>query len=110
MAKNLKSYGEVMDVTLTGSVTSGDVMIVGALAAIALSTGDSGDTIAASIEGVFEVAKLSTDDVGQGDQLYWDSGNSQATLSDGTGANPALGKAFVAAGNGETTVQAKLNA
>ena len=67
-----------------------------------------GGTGSVRMRGVFTVAKLSTDVVGQGDLLSWDAANSRLTTTAST--NKLAGYAAAAAGNGVTTVAISLNA
>lgn len=110
MAKNHIQPGIVIAVTLAASHSSGDLIAVGELAGVCLASGGSGDEISVQIDEVFEVAKLSTDVMGQGVTVYLDAANKRVTLDDGTGANIYAGKTTAAAGNGAATVALKLNA
>jgi len=57
---------------------------------------------------VFELPKISTDVIAQGDKLYWDAGQSKLTKTAGAGSKPLVGVATAAAGNGVTTVNCLL--
>lgn len=67
----------------------------------------SGAPVAVHLGGVYQVAIKSSDDVAIGDTLYWDTGNDEATETEG--ANLLLGSAFTAAGNAVVTGQVSLN-
>lgn len=109
MAGNHVQPGFAIAVTLAAAAASGELIKVGTLCGVALGSGGIGDQISVAIDEVFEVAKLSTDDVAQGDQLYLDAANKRLTLDANAGANIAAGKATAAAAAATTTVQVKLN-
>lgn len=101
--------GFAISVTLGATYTSNDLIAVGTLCGVCLGSGVSGESIEVAIDEVFEVAKLATDVVTQGAQLYLDAANKHLTLGAAAGANIAAGKATAAAGNGVAIVQVKLN-
>jgi predicted RecA/RadA family phage recombinase len=108
MAKNYIQPGEVLDVTLSATITSGSGLLVSKRLGVALTDGASGDTIAVQVKGVFNLPKLSTDVVAQGDLLYWDNTNHRLTTT--STSNTLAGYATAAAGSGVTTVNIALNA
>lgn len=116
MSRNHVQPGKVIDVTLSATFASGDLIKVGDLAGVCLGAGDSGDTISVQIDEVFTVPKLSSDDMSQGDEVYLDHANKRVQLASGDdGGSPPVafivaGKVVTAAGNGVTTVNLKLNA
>lgn len=103
--KNYIQAGKVLDVTAgVGGITSGALVEVGDLVGVAGSTVLEGEVCPVSLEGVFEVPKVSSDVVAVGVKLYHNSGELTVT----EGSNKFAGFAFAAAGNGATTVQVKL--
>ena len=110
MANNYLYTGDVLDYTNGGGadISSGAPVLVGSRLGIALVNIPVGGTGSVRMRGVFTVAKLSTDVVGQGDLLYWDATNSRLTTTAST--NELAGYAAAAAGNGVTTVAISLNA
>lgn len=112
MATTHVQPGNIIDVTLGATVTSGELIKVRDRVGVCLSAGGSGDTISVAVDEVFTVAKLSTDVIAVGDTVYLDATNKRVTLTtDGPGSdvNIAAGYATSAAGNGVTTVNVKLN-
>lgn len=99
--------GDVMDYTAGSAVSVGQVILVGKRIGVALTAIAAGATGALRMDGVFTIAKLSTDVVAQGDLLYWDNANSRLTTTVGT--NVLAGYAFAASGSGVTTVQININ-
>ncbi|MGK5069207.1 DUF2190 family protein [Janthinobacterium sp. RT4P48] len=108
MAKNYIQEGNVLSYTATAAVASGAVVVIGKRIAIALADIAVGETGAITIEGVFKVAKLGTDVVGQGDLLYWDAANSRLTAT--AAGNALAGFAADPAGAAVGTVNIKINA
>jgi len=99
--------GDVMDYTAGSAVSNGQVILVGKRIGVALTAIAAGATGALRMDGVFVIAKLSTDVVAQGDLLYWDNTNSRLTTT--ASGNTQAGYAFAAAGNGVGTVQININ-
>lgn len=102
MATNYISAGNTVDYTAGGSaIASGQVV------PLTDRVGIAKDAIAANtagvlhVTGVWQVVKLSTDVVTQGQLLYWDNGNTRFTTT--VGSNLLAGWA-VAAASGSTTV------
>lgn len=106
--KNYVQKGHEIKVTAGAAIASGDLVESGAFVGVALADAASGEEVIVYVEGVYEVPKLGTDDVSQGDILYFDSGNARLTLSDGSGANQKAGYAVEAAGTGASLVKVKL--
>lgn len=111
MATNFKQYGDVMPVTLSGTVTANSVVVVGETLGVALEGGSSGDTIQVALEGVFTCPKVSGAVIAAGESLVWDV---SAGAFDDNLATPAKGDvsgptaiAFKAAGNGATTLEVR---
>lgn len=102
--------GFAISVTLAAAAASNELIKVGDLAGVCLGSGGIGDTIEVAIDEVFEVAKLSTDNIAQGAIVYLDAANKRVTLDAAGGANIRAGKATAAAGASTTTVAVKLNA
>lgn len=109
MAKNYIQEGDVLDYVAGGTaVAGGAVVLIGKRVAIVLRDIAANSAGAASVTGVWQVAKLSTDNVAQGDLLYWDAANSRLTTT--ASGNTLAGFAANAAGAGVTTVNIKINA
>lgn len=89
------------------TITSGTPILVGERLGIATGDIADGTTGILAMEGVFSIAKLSTDVVTQGALLYWDDTNKRLTLT--ATANTLAGYAQSAAGNGITTVECMIN-
>lgn len=109
---NYVQHGDRMRVELSGTVSSGDVDVIGTgKLGIALQDGVNGDSIDYATEGVFRLPKASAAVIAQGEQVLWDSSAGEV---DDDAATPATGDflcgyAWEAAGNGETTCLVKIN-
>ena len=100
--------GDVIDYTAASAVSSGQILLVGARIGVALTSIAVGATGAVRMQGIFTIAKLSTDAMTQGALLYWDNTNSRLTTTS-TG-NTLAGFCATAAGAGTTTVEISINA
>lgn len=105
--KNLIQDGTTITHAPTVDVVSGTPVLIGAMIAVALANVPANTPGTFIPEGVFELAKAQADDIGQGDQLYWDDAAKVITTT-ATDNTPA-GKAWAAAGNGALYVEVKIN-
>lgn len=92
----------------TGGVTSGGLAVIGALAGVAVTTAEAGADVALHTRGVFDLAKVSADDLSLGETVYAAAGVDQEVGADG-GSWVPVGVAVEAAGAGVTTVRVRLN-
>lgn len=100
--------GEVIDYTAGANIASGQVVLMGVLIGVALKAIANGETGPMQVTGVFNIAKLSTDNMAQGALLYWDNTNSRLTTT--ASGNTLAGFAAAAAGASTTSVNIKINA
>jgi len=108
MAVNHVQTGDVLDYTnATGSdISSGDVVIVGTLAGVALVDIADGDSGSVAVKEVWSLPKKADEAIAQGVAVYLDSnGDITATATDNTFA----GHAFAAAAASDTTIDVLLN-
>ena len=107
--KNAYQDGRVLDITLEADVASGEVVTAGRMFGIAVTNGKSGDTIAAHVEGVFRLPKLSTAVITAGDALTWDVSAGQVIVaSAATDDVENFGYAVEDAGNPSADVLVRL--
>ncbi len=108
----MKTYvqpGDRITVTAAAAASSGDGVLIGSLFGIAFGDAEIGNNLNLATTGVFDMPKLSTDDMSVGDPIYWDDSAGVVTLDDDTGTNPLIGVAVTAAGNPSSTVNVRLN-
>lgn len=108
MARNFIQDGDVLNHTAAAALISGQALLLGVRLGVALTDAAIGDTIAVAVKGVFDLPKLSTDNVAQGAALYWDDTNKRLTVT--ATANTLAGYAAAASGAGVATVNISLNA
>ena len=106
-AKFLRA-NSVLSYVAAADIASGDAVLVGARVGCALLAIASGAPGPISMRGVFRIAKVSGDDIGQGALVYWDDTAKKMTTDDS--GNTLAGFAFAAAGVGVLTVDVSLNA
>ena len=107
--KNYVQKGENITVTATAAATSGQGVLMGNLFGIAAGDAAIGESLDLVTEGVFDMAKVSTDELAVGDLIYWDDTNTLATSDDDSGANEVIGLAVSVAANPSGTVNVKLS-
>lgn len=100
--------GEVIDYTAGANIASGQVVLMGARIGVALKAIANGETGPMQVTGVFNIAKLSTDNMAQGALLYWDNTNSRLTTT--ASGNTLAGFAAAGAAASTTSVNIKINA
>ena len=107
--KNFIQPGNNITVTApVGGVTSGQLVVIGALIGVAATTQAAGANVEIATTGVFELPAKSTDEISMGDLLYWDAANGYLTKTAGTGSKPLVGAAVSAKAAGATSVRCKL--
>ncbi|MCX6605827.1 MAG: DUF2190 family protein [Acidobacteria bacterium] len=107
--KNFIQDGNTLTIAApSGGVTSGQFVVQGRLVGVASAAAAQGASVAIVTEGVFTLAKVTTDVVTLGEALYWDSSVSKLTDTPGTNSKPLVGYAVEAAGNGATTVKCRV--
>ena len=102
--------GETIDIELSEAVSVGDVIALGTDGiAIACTTGLTGETISADVEGVFEINAKTADEIPAYGLVYFDVTNREITITNTS--NVRAGRALYAKGAGTAgTVDVKINA
>ncbi len=88
--KNFIQDGETVTLTAPSDVASGGIVVVGSIVGVAAFTALSGADVEVQTEGVFDLTKVTTDVIAQGDKLYWDSSTVKLTKTAGTGSKPVV--------------------
>lgn len=107
MATNLVQDGRVITTAAPAAVTSGEIVLLGSIPAVAIAAAESGEQVAFYTEGVFSLPCAAADDIGVGDALYLDA--VAGVLTKTAGGNTYVGVAYGAAGVGVASVAAKIN-
>ncbi len=99
--------GEILEyINGTGStITSGSLVLAGALNGIALTDIANGDSGSVYLEGVFELPKKA-EAMTQGQKLYWDATNNYLTVT--ATNNTYIGAAWLPAASGAAVVRVVL--
>ncbi|MCF2870307.1 DUF2190 family protein [Octadecabacter sp. G9-8] len=105
--KNYIQPGENITLAAPDAVTSGDGVLVGSLFGVAHGNAASGADVVLATVGVFELPKVSADDIAVGAKVYWKDSTSDVT-STATG-NTLIGQAVSAAGNPSNAVRVRLS-
>lgn len=109
MAQNYKQSGDVFNYTVPAStiITSGQLIVMGSVAGVALGSGTEGDEIRVKTCGVFEVTKKTTsgNSFEVGDRVYLDTTTGTVT-TDAT--KTFVGYAYNEVAQATTTVEVML--
>jgi len=108
--KNHLQSGNHVEVIAPYTLASGGGCQVGTMFGVAVAAAASGAQVILDVRGVFELPKLGTDVVTQGQSLYWDNASSPRRLTTTAGTNLYVGKAVeAAAGGGVVLVKALID-
>lgn len=108
MAKNFVQPGKQITLAApTGGVTAGVGVLIGTAFGVALGTALVGVLFDLATEGVWDLAKVSTDAFAIGDKIYWDNANARCTNAPTAGMR-MIGYATKAAANPTSTGNVKL--
>jgi len=99
--------GNIITVTAPANIASGDGVLVGSIFGVAAADVVTGDDIEIGTVGVYELPKLSTAVIAQGDRVAWNSSTGKVVVP-ATGMVP-IGVATEAAGNGTATLSVRLD-
>lgn len=106
--ENLVQEGKVMPFTApSGGVTTGTPVLIGSLLVVPEASAAEGATFQGRAEGVFTLAKETSQAWTEGQKVYWDNGNSRCTTDAVDGM--LVGVAAAAAGSADTTGDVRLN-
>lgn len=100
--------GDVLELVASGTIASGDIVLVGSLLGVAHMAAVLNDKLSVSMRGVFTLPKLTGTAWAEGDDLYYDSSAVKVTkVSQG---NTYAGIAAAAAASGDATGSVLINA
>lgn len=105
--KNFIQSGAIVTVAAPAAVSSGDLVLVGALFGVASTDAASGDPVEIATRGVFELPKTSAQAWTQGALIYRDASTGLATTT--ASGNTLIGHAVAAAANPSATGAVRLS-
>ncbi|UCX03568.1 DUF2190 family protein [Shewanella glacialimarina] len=105
--KNCVADGNTIEFIATALVASGGPVLLGKVVAVSLGNVAIDEVGVGATAGVFELPKVTADDIGQGAQVYIKADGMITSVASG---NTLAGKAWAAAGNPSDTVWVKINA
>ncbi|MTI13358.1 DUF2190 family protein [Sansalvadorimonas verongulae] len=106
MAGNKIQEGRFLTVIATAAVLSGQGVMVGDLFGVAMGDAAIGEEFEIDTAGVYELPKDTSQDIGQGDKVYWAASGS---VTSEAASNTLIGCAAYAAGNGVADISVRLN-
>lgn len=108
--KNFVQKGDALDLTApSGGVTAGVPVKINNLIVVPATDADEDDTFAGYVKGVFDIAAegaTSGQAFAEGETVYWDATNKQATVT--STDNTAMGYAVAAKATADTSVRVML--
>ena len=105
--KNYISAGDVIEYTPSGAdVASGDVVVIGTIAGVAVNDIKDGQSGPVKLTGVYALPKAGSQAWTVGAAVYWDAANKQCTTDPED--NVLLGIAVEAVGNSATETVGKV--
>ena len=105
--KNYVQIGDTVTLAAPYAVLSGQGALVGSFFGVASSDVANGADGEFAVDGVFDLAVLSTDVVTQGQKIYWDNTNKRCTST--ASGNSLIGGALTAKASGVSLVRVRLN-
>jgi len=106
MATRLYNADGYINYTPSSAVTAGDVVVQGSIVGVADSDIAANKLGALSVEGVYQLAAKSADDLTIGLLVYWDDSEDEVTLT--STSNEIIGRVTVVAGAGVVLVSVLL--
>lgn len=107
--KNYVQKGENLTLTAPYAVASGAGVKIGSIFGCAAGAAANGATVDVVTEGVFDLAKVSTEVHSVGLPLFWDDAAKLVTTDDDEGANVRIGVAVEARANPSGFARVRLN-
>ncbi len=104
--KNFKRHGETIDFVAGANIISGALVMVGGVAAVALTDVATGKIGEARTEGVYELPKAGATTAAQGVDAYVTPGG---LVTPTATANTRIGRFWAAATNGPVLAVVKIN-
>jgi predicted RecA/RadA family phage recombinase len=101
MKNNIRD-GKALPYTLGGTLSSGDVVVIGNRVGILSNDGVSGDIVSAEMEGAYECTKTTSQSWSVYDQIFWDTNTSKMTKT-ANSTSIFAGYALEAAGSNDET-------
>ena len=106
--KNFVQHGDMITITASAAIKSGDLVRVNSLIGVAAQDGASGDKVEIKTAGVFDLAKTSAQAWSAGNPIYAVAATNVLTNVPGTG-NYLVGVAVADAANPSPTGRVRIN-
>jgi predicted RecA/RadA family phage recombinase len=108
MARNYISPGNIVTIPAPANVDSGGVVVAGAIVGVAQGAATSGQPVDVALKGIYRLPKVSANVFSLGEVVFWNAADSLVTDDAASGANPRIGVAVAAAGNGAGSANVRL--
>ena len=107
--KNYVQPGNTITLTAPYAVASGEGLLVGSIFGVAAGSAALGETVEASLGGVFDLKKVASQAWAAGDKVYWDNTNKEATKTATSNTLIGVATEAVAGGAGDVIGRIRLN-
>lgn len=104
--RNYVQQGRTLTIPAPAAVSSGGVVVAGAIAGVANGAAAIGQLVDVELEGVFVLPKVAALAIAIGDVVYWDATNKLVTKT--ASGNVKLGVATTVAPNPSAVVSVRL--
>lgn len=104
--RNYVQQGRTLTIPAPAAVSSGGVVVAGAIAGVANGAAGIGQLVDVEVEGVFVLPKVAALAIAIGDVVYWDATNKLVTKT--ASGNAKLGVATTVAPNPSAVVSVRL--
>ena len=108
--KNYVQPGNTITLTAPYAVASGDGLLVGSIFGVASGAAALGETVEATLSGVFDITKIGSQAWTAGAKIYWDDTNKRTTNVATSNTLIGVATEAVAGGAGDTVGRVRLNA
>ena len=105
--KNFIQEGDTLSLAAPYNLIGGQGALIGSIFGVAFGDAPIGNSVDLATEGVFNLAKVSTQAISLGAKIYWDDATKLVTTV--SASNPLIGACVVAAANPSSTVAVRLN-
>jgi predicted RecA/RadA family phage recombinase len=105
--KNFVQAGSNLTLIAPAAVASGSIVKVGSIIGVACGSAANGADVDVATYGVFDLPKVGTDDIAQGDLVYHRASDGLVTKT--ASGNTKLGVAVSPAGNPSGSVKVRLS-
>lgn len=103
----LTNLGNIVTLVAPHKVRAGEGVVVGSIFGVVAHDADNGTHVDTQMVGIFDLPKVQAETWAQGDLVYWDNANKEATTT--ANGKTKIGVAILPADNTKNVGQVRLN-